>query len=175
MSDYAEAVDNTETGSVSVSVKGSDTLSVALSELSSAIVARLALHGLKQKLVDSYSGAKKAVEDGEYDSREEYAAEQVARIINQLKAGEWSAKREGTGGPRTTLLAQAAAEVLGITVEEATAKLSAMDDETKKKISKAPKVALVLARLRKEAEARREAKLKAEAEGSTDNVAALFG
>lgn len=171
MASYATVDDNVETGIITVTFEGGEAASINVDSLEATMKRRASIHGVKQKLVDSYAGAKKAVEDGEYESAEEFAKEQVARIIEQLSKGEWTSKREG-GGPRVTLMAQAVSQVLGITVEQATEKLTAMDDDTKKTVSKSPKVALALARLRRESEERREAKLKEEAakvDGASDD------
>jgi hypothetical protein len=126
---------------------------------------RLELHGLKQKLVDSYSGAKKAVEDGDSESEVSYAQESVEDVHGNLADGSWTSRRE-SGGARTTQLARAVAEVLGIPVAEAAEKLAGMEDDAKKALAKHPKVQIALIHIRQAAEQARLEKL--EANGADD-------
>ena len=138
-----------------------------LGDLSPEIVTQLALHGLSQKLGDSYSGAEAAVADGEAPSKVDYAKGTVTRVWASLISGEWSAKREGSGGGSITMLARAIAEALGVEPTEAQAKLDSMDKETKAKIRAVPKVALALAKLKAEQAARAAEKAQAAAAAGT--------
>jgi len=172
MADYAKKDTDVEKRAVRVDFEDGSNLELTLSELSPEIVTQLALHGLGQKFVDSYSGAKTAVEEGEAPSKMAYAKASVAKVREQLLAGEWSAKREGIS--RVSQLAMAIGRVLGITVEEAVAKLADMDKDTKKEISSMASVAHALAQIRKEAEAKKEAALAERAKSAKDDLRALM-
>jgi len=78
---------------------------LALSKLSQAVVTRLAVHGLSQKLGDSFAGA------GSEENPVSYAKARVQAVIDQLLAGDWRVTAEG--GPRVTLLARALARATG--------------------------------------------------------------
>lgn len=104
-------------------------LSLVLEKLSESVVTRLAVHGLSQKLGDSFAGA--ASEENPLT----YAKERVAAVIKQLTDGEW--RVTGAGGPRVTLLARALARATGQTLEAAievlTEKEAELDNEETKK------------------------------------------
>lgn len=121
---------NVEDGAaVAITFPDESILALGLEKLSEAVVTRLAVHGLSQKLGDSFAGA--ASEDNPLT----YAKERVAAVIEQLLAGDW--RVTGVGGPRVTLLARALARATGQTVEAAvevlTDKEAELDNgETKK-------------------------------------------
>lgn len=71
----------------------------------------LMLHGLSQKLGDSYSSAGKA------ENPLAFAKGAVERVAKQLMDGAWQAAREGGGGSRTTVIAEAIARAFGTTIE----------------------------------------------------------
>jgi hypothetical protein len=171
---FAKKTVDTETRIITIQLEDGSSTSHALDSLPPAIITQLALHGLSQKLGDSYAGAENAVAEGEAETKVGFAKSAVARVWTQLSAGEWSAKREGTGG--ISMLARAIAEVLGITPEDAAAKVEGMDKETKKKVQSSPKVAVALAKLKAAAAARaaERAAAAAEAAGGED-VASLLG
>lgn len=91
-----------------------------LSELSPEIVTRLAVHGLSQKVGDSFAGA------ADEPDPVAYAIARIKDTWEQLKRGEW--RVTGTGGPRATLLGRALARVSGHTIEEAMAVLQDKED-----------------------------------------------
>lgn len=152
-------IDNWETGELTFKFDTGATLTVNTHQLSPEMMKRGNHHGWKQKIQDSYAGAKKAVEDGHAESRGQYAFECASEVIDNALNNIWSTKREA-GGPRISLLAQAVARALNITVDVAVAKLATMSDEQKRGVAKVKAVALAMIELRKEAEARREAKLR---------------
>lgn len=143
----------TAVGAVSLNVR-------ELQTTNPEIFFRLALHGAKQKGTDSYAGARAAVEKGEAVSRDAYAHECVSEVVSNLTSGVWSQRREGSGAPRSSMLARAVAEVLSIDLADAVARLVAMSDEGKKKVAGNPQVARVVLRLRREAEEKRAADLE---------------
>ena len=100
------SIDFTDAGAVSVDA----------SSLSAEVQQNLMLHGLKQKVCDSFSG-----------TRGQEAEEIAKRVIEQLAAGNWTvARSSGEGTPRVTLLAEAIAAISGQDLAEVTAKLSTM-------------------------------------------------
>lgn len=103
--------------------------SLMLSDLDEATITRLAVHGLSQKLGDSYAGAAKD------ENPLGFAKRRVSEVIEQLKAGEWRVTTES--GPQVTLLAKALARATGQTVEAAVQVLSdqqaKLDNEETKK------------------------------------------
>jgi hypothetical protein len=115
---------------VTVTFEDDNTVSVLLSDLSDEIVTQLALHGLSQKLGDSYSGeANLAVAKGKAEA-----------VAGRLAKGDWKAVRESSGGGRISDLAQALATVTGRTLEEAVAVIENMDKEKKSALRKHPAV-----------------------------------
>lgn len=135
-------------------------LNMKLSELSDEILGDLVLHGLAQKVGDSYAGS---------ESPEE-AFQAASAVWEQLKAGDW--RRAGEAVPRTTLLAEALSAVTGKTLEECQAVIDAMaksDEENKtssvKELRNHPAIAAQLA-IQKAARAAEAAK-KAQEKAST--------
>lgn len=127
-----------------------DNLSVDLKDLKPEIVERLALHGLSQKLGDSYAGA---------EANE--AFDKAAGVAKDLAEGNWTT-RVAAGGPRSTQLAEALAAATGKSLEEAVAKLEDMDDEQKKALRSHPQIKAELARIKAEKAAAAAAKANAE-------------
>lgn len=95
---------------------------IELSGLSDAKQQRAALHGISQVAGDSYAGAESV----------SAARESVLGVQERLydDAIEWSAR--GTGEPRTAVLAECIARAQGISIEQATAGLVAIDAADKK-------------------------------------------
>jgi hypothetical protein len=114
-------------------------VAVQLSELSPEIVTQLALHGLSQKLGDSYAGVKGDAEE---------AVSLASAVAERLKNGEFNAKREGTGGTgKVTDLARALAEVAKKDLSEAVGRLDQMEKAEKLELRRHPRIAAVLARM----------------------------
>lgn len=129
------------------------TLTADLNKIPPEIQQRLAMHGLSQKLGDSYAGV---------DASE--AFEKASAVLEDLTAGNWST-RVAASGPRTTQLAEALAEVTGKSVEEAAAKLEEMDDDQKKDLRKHPHIKAALATIKAKAAAEAAERASKEAGG----------
>lgn len=101
--------------------KASTKLDFNLSELKKDMLTALALHGLKQKLGDSYAGV---------DSISE-AIEGVKAIWKNLQAGNFNTR---TGG--NSILSEAIARIKGISLEQASELLASLDEEALEKVKK---------------------------------------
>lgn len=112
---------------------------------------RLALHGISQKVGDSYSGA------GDEADPVAFAEACIEETIAQLYAGDW--RVTGGGGPRVSDLAKALSRLNGKSVEDNQKALAEASDEQKKAMRKHPKVALALAEIAEESAKARKAKL----------------
>lgn len=98
-----------------------------------------ALHGVSQKLGDSYASAEGLEE----------AQEAFDQLLDQLLGGSWEKPRaEGkeTGG----MLARACAEAFECSIEKATAVVKGLNSKEKTAMELDPKVAPILARMRAE-------------------------
>lgn len=151
---------------------GDETIvALALSELSPDVVTRLAVHGLAQKIGDSYAGAA--------DEADPLAAAKawIAETVDQLKKGDWRVAAVG-GGPRASLLAKALARATGQSLEDAIAVVDLLPDEDvgdqpgKKTLRKALKAQM--AEISAEEAQARAAKAKGQG-GDTAGLQALFG
>jgi len=106
-----------------------------LDEFSEDIVQKLAIHGLSQKLGDSYAS-------GEPD--EAFGRAEV--VYKSLLDGDWTTRTPGA--PRTTQLAEALAQVAGVKLEQAQDKINEMSDEDKKNLKKHPQIKAALATIK---------------------------
>lgn len=134
----SKAVD-TSAGTVTFNFAHGETLVVKASDVPESIRDHALLHGLSQKIGDSYAGADTA--------EEAYAA--AVETFNTIKGGEWAAAREGVGTGGADLI-KAFAEATGKTEDECREVLIKATDEQKKKIKKHPAVAAVLDRIQSE-------------------------
>lgn len=141
------------------------TFLLSLENLSEDIITRLALHGLSQKVGDSFAGA------GEEPNPLKYAEERIIETYEQLRKGEW--RVTVAGGPRASLLARALARVTGHSLEEAIEVVEGLDDEQKKAIRKDPAIKKASADIK--LEDAQKAKERAEgAAGEGSDLAGLF-
>lgn len=145
-----------------------------LNECDQDTIVRLALHGASQKIGDSYAGAKSKA-DEQNMTVPAYARQQADGVITNLYNGDFNAGGGG-GGPRSSMLSQALAEVGGISEAEAIAKIAEADDEVKKALKKHPQIKTVMARLQAEAAAARAKKLEEQAgdEAEAPDLSALL-
>ena len=111
-------------------------LSIDINTIPAEIISRLAMHGLSQKIGDSYAGA----EPGESYDR-------AAAVLKDLQEGNWST-RVAASGPRTTQLAEALAAATEQTLEAAAARIEQMDDEEKKALRTHPVIKAQLATIK---------------------------
>lgn len=151
MAKIAKKLISVESNSVTFKFADGSEVVTRLSELPPESLKQLALHGASAKLGDSYAGAADVEEEG--GNPVTWAKGEVTKIWENLKQGLWNVR--GEGGVRVTVLAQAVAAVYGISPEDAAEKLSEMEDEQKKALAAAPKIAAKVAALKAEAAAKR--------------------
>jgi len=114
------------------------TLAAELDALPEDILTRLALHGLSQKVGDSYAGEDAA------------NCQTIAeKTLEALVKGEWST-RSGGGGPKISQLAEALARATGQEVAACVATIAEMDDDTKKSIKAHPQIKALIATIKLE-------------------------
>ena len=133
----------------------SESVTCDMADLPTDIVQALAVHGLSQKLGDSYASA---------ESVEEARSAMVA-VWDNLLAGNWNAK-VSRGGK----LVEAMVRALGKTYEECMTVFQGMDDDAKKELRKHPQIKLAMAEIEME---RQTKAAQASSEGGTD-LGALF-
>lgn len=144
---------------VGITFTNEEVVTVRLDELSPEIVVQLALHGLSQKLGDSYSGEKDLV----------VAKGKVEAVAKRLREGDWKAVREGSGGGRITDLAKALAVITGRELAEAVEVIEGMGKEEKKALRAHAQIKAELARITAERAA------KAVVDAPEADLGAMFG
>lgn len=97
------------------------------------------IHGLTQKVRDSFAGAKGDVN---------YAIAQAEAVIEAIQGGSWNRRGGATGSGG--ILAEAVARVKGWEVSEAREKIAGLDEDSVKALEKAPSVAAAIAEIRAE-------------------------
>lgn len=102
---------------------------------------QLMLHGISQKVGDSFAGVKGDFAQGIGNAQD---------VIDQLKAGVWKADREGDARPRLAELAEAIARIKQVPLEAATAAVEKGTDEQRKQWRSNAKVKAVIATIRAE-------------------------
>lgn len=140
-------------------VDGADAIVVGLSELPQTILPALALHGLSQKMGDSYSGEQLPSE----------ARAKAADVLERLLAGEWSVRRE-RGPGSTSLTIEAIAALRSLSTDQVKAVWESLDDDQKKAIRADDTVKAKMAEIK----AARLAE-KAKDSGGEDDILATFG
>lgn len=154
---YAKKVIDTDAKTVTIEFADGRKISVCANDLTPDIRDAAMMHGLSQKLGDSYS-SKKSVTDA-YDA--------VDATAQNLIGGNWNGARSTAGG----FLAAAIAEHTGGDIDAIRAKLSGMDEKQKRAIRDNPNVTAIIKRMELEAAEKRVE--DSPNEGITD-IAALF-
>lgn len=121
----------------------------------------LMMHGLLQKVGDSYASAK-----GDYT----IGVAAAQKVCDQLLADMWTASRAsaGEGAPKSGELAQAIANLKKLDLIAVTTAVNAASDDQRKAWRKNPAIAAEIARIRAEKAAARAA--KAEATSDLDDI-----
>ena len=121
---------------LTITFEDGNVLTTDLNNIPAEIQSRLAMHGLSQKLGDSYAGAET-----------EEAFGKASGVAEDLLAGNWST-RVAASGPRSTQLAEALAAATSQPLEAAAAKLETMDDDQKKRLRAHPSIKMELAKIK---------------------------
>ena len=128
--------ETTDTG-VAFTFHDGATLEANLDALSPEMITKLAIHGLSQKVGDSYSGEDAA------------NCQTIAEsVFKTLVDGEWSTRSGGGGGPRISQLAEALAMATGKEIQECVAAIAEMDDDTKKDLRAHPAIKANIAEIK---------------------------
>ena len=127
-----------ETG-VDFTFQDGTVLSAELSALNPEMINKLAVHGLSQKVGDSYSGEEAA------------NCQTIAEAVwKTLTEGEWSTRSGGGGGPRISQLAEALARVTGEEIQACVGTIAEMDDDGKKDLRAHPQIKATIAEIKLE-------------------------
>ena len=142
MATIATKVLDQEDIAVEFTFTGQEPILVKASDFSPEIQTHFMLHGISQKVGDSYSGAKGDIAG---------AMASFAACLEQLKAGDWRASRgEGESKPRTTELASAVARIKGVEVEVAAEAIAGMEEDARKALRSNERVKATIALIRAE-------------------------
>ena len=148
------------TGDLSVLFGDGTKREINLGDIPGHVVTHLAMHGLSQKLGDSYASVKGNIQK---------AIELFDNTLAQLKQGEWAkARGENEGGARVTELAEAIARFKSVPIEKAQQVVANATDENVKAWKASPKIKAVIAQIRAEKAAKRAEEADAEAEKAGD-------
>jgi hypothetical protein len=146
--------DKTENGVTFQFIDG-ESVEVSFKELSADIIHNLAIHGLSQKLGDSYASA---------ESVDEARASLIA-VWENLKSGEWNAK-VSRGGK----IVEAMVRATGETYDRCLEAFQKLDEAAKKELRKRPQIKLAMA----EIEMERQTKLSEADSSGGKNLNDLF-
>lgn len=139
---FCEVEYDLDSKSVSFSFGNGKALALGLDELNAEMQLRTALHGINQKVRDSFAGVK-----GDYSK----GIENAQGVIDQLKEGQWRAARgEGEAKPRIAELAAAIARLKGIDLEVATKAATEASDDKRKEWRAHPRIKATIAAIRAE-------------------------
>jgi hypothetical protein len=139
---FCEKEYDLDTGLVSFAFGNGQVLEIDSNSLSAEMQKQLMLHGISQKVGDSFAGAKGNFVEG-------IAAAKA--VIEQLSQGIWRAARgEGEARPRLGELASAIARIKGVTQEVAMAAVEKATDEQRKAWRGNAKVKATIAAIRAE-------------------------
>lgn len=106
-------------------------------DIPDGMAGRLFWYGLKQKLADSVSDVPMGPEK----------LNGIRDTLQNLCAGVWGAAG-GSGGPGISVLAEAVANLKGITIPEAQAAIKALTDDKRKALESGAKVQAEMAKVR---------------------------
>lgn len=133
---------NAETGDYEFHFGNGHTIKGNIKDFSHEIQRELLMHGLLQKVGDSYSGAK-----GDFAK----AIESAQGVVDQLREGKWTAGRVAAErGPKIGELVEAVARLQKKPVAEVAAILEKADDGKRKALRSHPAVKAAIAAIRAE-------------------------
>lgn len=133
-------------------------VSVETAELSEDMITNLVVHGILQKVGDSYAGAKTVEE----------AFEKCSALVERLLAGDWKTVRASGGKRRQTILLRALVRASGEDEDSCATVLDGMDDDDKKGLKDNPAIAAAIAAIQAEDAAAKAASLQEKAAEAGD-------
>lgn len=120
-----EITSDDTTGTISFNYSNGTVLSIKTDDMPTEQIFNLIVHGLTQKVRDSFSSAKGDVE---------YAIGCSNKVLDNLMANRWTASRAtGEGKPKSTELVEAIARLKGLPIETV-AEIVEQADDAKRKI-----------------------------------------
>ena len=143
---------------VGFAFENGEQVDVKLEDMSEDMIQMLAVHGLTQKLGDSYASATSVSE----------ACEKFYDVLNNLKAGTWNGGRSATSGG---IWVEAIARATGRSIEDSAAMFASKTETEQKAIKKHDSVVVAKAEITLE---RQIAKAKANPKPESVSVDALF-
>lgn len=163
---YPEGLPNAgqPTGVIQFTFEDNTVQTIDVNTLNDATKFRAMVHGVSQKIGDSYAGAK--AEENPLAFAKAAAQETIAQVLR----GDWRAARES--GPRVTDLAVAASRVAGQTLEAAIEWLGTLDETQTKEFRNKPKIKAALAQIGAEKAIAKAAKMQAAADAAEATSAA---
>lgn len=149
------------TGVIQFTFEDNTVQTIDVNALSDDTKFRALVHGISQKVGDSYAGAK--AEENPLAFAKKAAEETIAQILR----GDWRAPSAG-GGPRVTDLATALSRVTGKPLEESVEYVGTLDDTQTKELRGKAKIKAMLAAITAEKAVAKAQKLAAEAANSPE-------
>ena len=133
-----------------------------LTEIPDSLRNTLCLHGLSQKLGDSYAG------------KPDDAYEAVMTVWENLCAGNWTVR--GEGGTRISYLVKALCRLdEALDVDEVKAKVAELSKDEKKAIERNPRIQSVIAEIKLEEAQRKADAASGNATADASDILSLFG
>ncbi|MHC4620530.1 MAG: hypothetical protein ACYTEQ_22510 [Planctomycetota bacterium] len=133
----AKKVVSEDRSKVSFEFTHGEALACSLADLPEEIRDELVIHGVKQKVGDSYCSVTDPAE----------AMVHAAKVWERLIAGDWKVAREGGGGQRITDLVKALSNVTGKELEECIDVVDGLEKAQKSALRKHAQIAAELAKI----------------------------
>lgn len=130
-----------DTGNVEFTFGNGKVLTIDSNAIPEETRKQLMLHGISQKVGDSFAGVKGNFAEGVQNAEE---------VIAQLLNGVWKADRDGDAKPRLAELAEAIARIKSVPLEAATKAVEAGTDDQRKDWRANAKVKATIAQIRAE-------------------------
>lgn len=144
----AKKVPREDSNGIDFNFTHGEVLECTIENLSPEIQRHLMIHGLSQKVGDSYAGV---------DTPEE-CFEVASDMYRRLTEGDWKQVRAASSTPRTSQLLEAIVRVTGRSTEEVQIMLDSKSDDEKKAIRKNAQVGAAIAQIQAERAAEKAAK-----------------
>lgn len=134
-----------------------ETRSVVIADLPAAIVTNLVLHGVSQKVGDSYAGQETV----------DNCIEKADELIKRLNEGDWKTVRAAGGSKRSSMVLEAFARASGRTTDECREIFDEMDDDQQEALKSHEAITPHIAAIRAERALEKAKKLAEKNQGAT--------